>query len=77
MEFNWVKLQAYIVQAATILEPVPEIQKNILRMKSMLCRRLKKLAILPKRELTLGLVEGTLKILMCLQENLLCTNFLL
>ena len=47
------------------MEHVPEIsclKKNILRKKSMVCQRLNKVATLPKRELTLDLVEEALKI---------------
>ena len=58
-----------------LLEHVPEIssfKKNILRKKSIVCQRLNKVAILPKRKLTLGLDEEALK--MYLQENLLSTN---
>ena len=41
----------------------------------MVYQRLNKVGILPKRELTLDLVEEALKILMYLQENLLDTSF--
>ena len=42
---------------------------------SMMYQRLNKIVILPKRKLTLDLVEEALKILMYLQESLLGTNF--
>ena len=61
-----------------LLEHVPEInclKKNILIKKSIVYQHLNKVAILPKRELTLDLVEEALKILMNLRENLLDTNF--
>ena len=61
-----------------ILQNVPEIsclKKNILRKTFTAYQRLNKVTILPKRELALDLVEEALKILMCLQENLLDTNF--
>ena len=41
----------------------------------MVYQRLNKVGILPKRELTLDLVEEALKVLMYLLENLLDTNF--
>ena len=41
----------------------------------MVYQRLDKVAILPKSELTLNLVEKALEILMYLQENLLGTNY--
>ena len=41
----------------------------------MVYQRLNKVGILPKRELTLDLVEEAPKILINLQENLLDTNF--
>ena len=40
----------------------------------MVYQRLNEIAILPKRELTLDLIEEALKILMYLQENLLNTK---
>ena len=61
-----------------ILENVPEIsclKKNILRKTFTLYQRLNKVTILPRKELALDPVEEALKILMCLQENLLDTNF--
>ena len=42
---------------------------------SIVYQRLNKVVILPKRKLTLDLVEETLKILMYLQENLLVQTF--
>ena len=87
MEFILVKLQVYIVQTVALwytdfttytFEHVPEIsclEKNILRKRSMVYQRLNKVGILPKRELTLNLVEEVLKILMYSQENLLDRSF--
>ena len=89
MEFLLVKLQTYIVQTVALrytvptlphilLQHVPKIsclKKNILRKKPMVYLRLNKVTILPKRELTLDLVEEELKILVYLLGNLFGANF--
>ena len=50
------------------------LKKNVLRKKSVVYQRLNEVAILPKRELTLDLVEKALKIMMNLHEDLLGTK---
>ena len=51
------------------------IKKYFQKKMSIVYQRLNKVVILPKRKLTLDLVEETLKILMYLQENLLVQTF--
>ena len=50
------------------------LKKNVFRKKSIMYQRLNEVAILPKRELTLDLVEKALKIMMNLHKNLLGTK---
>ena len=87
MKFILIKLLAYIVQTATLLYTnfttytfwsvfwkLAILKRYILRKKSMVYQRLNKVVILPKRELTVDLVEEALKIPLYSQENLFGTN---